>query len=378
MTIDIREHAPGSPELRAFLDFPHQLYKGDPGWIRPLRVEARRQLDPRRNPFFQHAEARFFTAWRAGRIVGRCSAQVDHEHLRIHRDATGFFGFLDTIDDAAVCRRLIDAAGSWCALKGMQRMRGPFSLSINEEIGVMVEGFKAPSMILTPYHRPYQARLLAAAGLRPVKDILTWEHDCSEPPPRAMRAYRSIMALPEVTIRPIDKRHLAREMAIVCDIFNEAWQDNWGFVPWTDAELKKAVKDFELILIENLALVAEIDGEPVAIAICIPNLNEAIRDLDGRLGPYGLIKLLWRTKVRPPASAKLPLLGLRRSVRRHRRYAGLATALCVAIYHGLKEIRVERAELGWTLEDNHLVNSVIERIGAKPVKRHRIFERPLL
>ncbi len=377
MTLEIREHRPGSPDLDAFLRFPHTLYDGDRGWVRPLRGEARRQLDPRKNPFFEHAQAAFFTAWQDGRIVGRCSAQIDHEHLRIHRDGAGFFGFFDTVDDEEVGRRLIDAASDWCAARGMSRMRGPFSLCINEEIGLMVEGFEAPSMILTPYHRPYQAKILAAAGLRPVKDVITWEHDCSLPPPRAMRAYETIMALPEVTIRPIDKRHLAREMAIVRDIFNEAWQDNWGFVPWTDAELRKAVKDFELILIESLALVAEIEGEPAAIAICIPNLNEAIRDLDGRLGPFGLIKLLWRTKVKPPSSAKLPLLGLRRSVRRHRRYAGLATALCVAIYHGLKKLDVDRAELGWTLEDNHLVNAVIERIGARPVKRHRIFERAL-
>ncbi len=377
MTLEIREHRPGSPDLHAFLQFPHTLYNGDPGWVRPLRGEARRQLDPKKNPFFEHAEASFFTAWRNGEIVGRCSAQIDHEHLRIHRDGAGFFGFFDTVDDDEVGRRLIEAAGDWCAARGMTRMRGPFSLCINEEIGLMVEGFEAPSMILTPYHRPYQARVLAAAGLRPVKDVITWEHDCSLPPPRAMRAYENIMALDEVTIRPIDKRHLAREMAIVRDIFNEAWQDNWGFVPWTDAELRKAVKDFELILIESLALVAEIEGEAVAIAICIPNLNEAIRDLDGRLGPFGLIKLLWRTKVRPPSSAKLPLLGLRRSVRRHRRYAGLATALCVAIYHGLRNLDIDRAELGWTLEDNHLVNAVIERIGARPVKRHRIFERAL-
>ena len=378
MTLEIREHRPGSPDLDAFLRFPHTLYDGDRGWVRPLRGEARRQLDPRKNPFFEHAEAAFFTAWRDGRIVGRCSAQIDHEHLRIHDDGAGFFGFFDTVDDAEVGRRLIAAASDWCAARGMSRMRGPFSLCINEEIGLMVEGFEAPSMILTPYHRPYQAKILAAAGLRPVKDVITWEHDCSLPPPRAMRAYENIMALPEVTIRPIDKRHLAREMAIVRDIFNEAWQDNWGFVPWTDAELRKAVKDFELILIESLALVAEIEGEPAAIAICIPNLNEAIRDLDGRLGPFGLIKLLWRTKVKPPSSAKLPLLGLRRSVRRHRRYAGLATALCVAIYHGLKKLDIDRAELGWTLEDNHLVNAVIERIGARPVKRHRIFERQLV
>lgn len=374
--IDIRQHEP-TGDLSPFLDVPALLYAGDRGWVRPLDREARHRLSPRHNPFFEHAEVALFTAWRDGRPVGRCSTQVDRAHLAAHRDATGFFGFLDTVDDPAVARALIAAAGDWCRARGMTRLRGPFSLGINEEVGLMVEGFAAPPMILTPYHRPYQGGLAEAAGLVKAKDIISWQYDCNPPPPRALRALEQVRAMPEIRIRHIDKRHLAREMAVVRDIFNEAWSDNWGFVPWTDAELAKAVKDFGFILVERLALIAELHGEPVAIAICVPNLDEMIADLNGALGPLSLLKLLWRVRVRGPRSARMPLMGLRRSVRRHRRYAALATALCTAIHNGFIETGIERAELGWTLEDNHIVNAVIERIGGHPVKRHRIYEKPL-
>lgn len=376
MTIEIRRHPPGG-DLRAFIDLPSRLYDGDRGWTPPLRGESKKQLDPSKNPFFHHADVALFTAWKDGVAVGRCSAQINREHLKHHDDRAGFFGLFDTVDDPEVAGALLTQAESWCASRGMRRLRGPFSLCINEEVGIMVEGFDAPSMMLTPYHRPYQGGLIERAGFRQVKDVLTWQHDIGRPPARAMRAYERIMAMEEVTIRPVRKRRLEEEMAVVRRIFNEAWCDNWGFVPWTDAEFAKTVADFKMILNERLALIAEINGEPVAICICLPNLNDWICDLSGRLGPLGLCKMLWRSKCRPPESAKLPLMGLCRSVRRHRRYAGLATAMCVAIYRELDRLDARRAELGWTLDDNHLVNSVISRIGGEPVKRHRIYEKAL-
>lgn len=372
------QQLPAQANTAPFIDFAADLYRGDKGWVPPLRREVQKQLCRRNNPFFEHAEMALFTAWHNGRMVGRCSAQIDHAHLATHQDGTGFFGFFDTIDDPRAAQALIAAAGQWCRARGMQRLRGPFSLCINEEIGVMVEGFDLPSMLLTPYHRPHQGQMAEAAGLSPVKDVLTWDYDCNAPlPARARQAYDAVIALPEVRFRPIDRRHLAREMAIVRAIFNEAWADNWCFVPWSDAELAKAVKEFELVLIDRLAMIAEIDGEPVAIAICLPNLNDAIRDLDGRLGPLSQLKLLWRVKAKNPTSAKLPLMGMRKWVRRNRRYAGLATALCVSIHDGFMELGVRRAELGWTLEDNHLVNAMIRRIGSQPVKRHRVYEMAL-
>lgn len=373
---EIRLQHPGD-DVSAFLDFPDRLYAGDRGWTPPLRRESVKRFSVVGNPFFEHAEAAIFTARRGGEVVGRCTAQIDHEHLRTHRDATGFFGCLDTIDDAGVAASLLDAASDWCRERGMTAIRGPFSLSVNEEIGVMTEGFDEPSVMLTPYHRDYQAGLVERAGFRRVKEIINWRYRCGDLPPRAAKARDMTAALAEVRIRPVDKRRLGEEMQIVRDVFNDAWQDNWGYVPWTDSEFARAVEEFRLILDERLAFIAEIHGEPVGIVICLPNLNEAIADFDGRLTPLNLGKLLWRIKVRNPSTAKLPLLGLRKSIQRNRRYAGLATAMCVAVSDGLCAMGVEWAELGWTLEDNHLVNAVINRMGGEAIKRHRIYEKVL-
>ncbi|WP_188874036.1 hypothetical protein [Iodidimonas muriae] len=373
MTIEIRKHLPGEA-MEPFLSFPNQLYRDDAGWTPPLKTEIRKSLSPKHNPFFKHADVMFFTAWSGDRMVGRCSAQVCHEHLKKHDDKTGFFGCFDVVDSQEVATALLDAAKEWVASKGMTRLRGPFSLGVNEEIGVMIEGFDAPSMMLTPYHRPYLSGLLHSAGFEKVKEIISWRYECGNLPARAQKAYDLTVTLPEVRIRRIDKSRLDEEMAVVRSVFNDAWRDNWGYVPWTDAEFAKAVEEFRFILDPRLALIAEIDGEPVGIAICIPNLNEVIRDFDGRLGPVNLLKLLWRIKVRSPNSAKLPLMGMRKAVQKKRRYAGLATAMCVGISHGLDEMGIDWVELGWTLEDNHPVNAVITRMGAIPFKRHRIVE----
>ncbi len=376
MTVEIRRHLPGNIP-GAFIEFPSVLYTGDTGWTPPLRSEARKHLTPGKNPYFAHAEVMFFTAWKGDTLVGRCSAQIDNEYLRIHQDKIGFFGCFDTIDCPGTASALLNAASNWCAERGMDRIKGPFTLGINEELGVMIEGFDQPSVMMTPYHRPHQARLVEGAGFSKAKDILSWRYQCGALPVRAQKAYEMTMALPEVRIRPINKRKLDEEMSIVRDVFNDAWSGNWGYVPWTDAEFAKAVEEFRMILEPRMALIAEIDGEPVGIAVCLPNLNEAIRDMDGRLGPIHLAKLLWRIKANTPKSAKLPLLGLRKSIQKKRRYAGLAAAMCAHISHQLNALGISWVELGWTLEDNHAVNAVIKRMGATPMKRHRIFEKTL-
>ncbi|WP_281300037.1 MULTISPECIES: hypothetical protein [unclassified Iodidimonas] len=376
MTITIRTVEPGKT-LKDFIEFPEALYRGDPGWVSPLRMEVRKRLSPDKNPFFDHADVALFTAWSDGRMVGRCSAQIDHEHLRVYGDETGFFGFFDTVDDPAVAQALLKAAEDWCAARGMRQMRGPYSLGINEEIGVMSEGFDARSVMLTPYHRPYQAGLIEACGFSQVKEIINWRYLCHDLAPRAQKGYDIIKDLPEVRIRQIDKSRLDDEMAIVRSVFNDAWSDNWGYVPWTDAEFAKAVEEFRMILEPRLALITEVDGVPMGIAICLPNLNEAIAGFDGRLGPINLLKLVWRIKRNHCVTAKLPLMGIRKEIQRKRRYGGLAIAMCVRIAMALDELKFEEVELGWTLEDNFPINAVITRMGATPYKRHRIYQKAL-
>jgi GNAT superfamily N-acetyltransferase len=376
MSVRIREHRPGK-DVDDFIEAAHVVFRGDPAWVPPLEMEMRERLDPKKNPFFEHAEGTLLTAWKDGQLVGRCSAQIDHEHLRVHQDETGFFGFLDTVDDLQVTQGLLDAAEGWLRDRGMKRMRGPLSLSINEEIGTLIEGFEHPPAVMMPHSRPYQAGLIEGAGMAKAKDLYAWRYDVGNLPKRAQRAWEQIQALPEVRLRSVRKSHMQRELRIIMDIFNEAWSGNWGFVPLTESEVKKVAQDLKLIIDEDLAFIAEVKGRPVGMCICLPNLNESIHDLGGKLMPFGLPKLLWRLKVRGARSARLMLLGLRQEVQASKRYAGLSTAMYAEIARRGKAKGIEWAELSWTLEDNRPINLGIKAMGAEIYKKYRVFEKDL-
>jgi len=376
MSIEIVEHEPGK-DLEDFLQVAYEVYGDDPTWIAPLQMELRDRLDPGKNPFFEHAEVGLFTARRKGRLVGRISAQVDREHLARYDDGVGFFGFFDTTDDQDVATALVDRAEEWLAQRGMSAIRGPFSLSINEESGMLVEGFGAPPVFLCPHHRPYQGKLAEGAGLSKVKDLWGWHYTVEPPPPRPQKAWETIHAMPEVRFVSIRPRDLKREIEELLDIFNDAWRDNWGFVESTDAEAVKLGKDLSLILDEQLSFFVEVDGERVAMCICLPNVNEAIRDFDGKLNLVTVPKLLWRLKVRGVRSARLMLLGIRKNFRGSRRYAPLSTAMYAELSkRGIKG-GYRWAELGWTLEDNRLINAGIRGMRAKVYKVYRVFEKPI-
>jgi len=375
MSVEIREHEPGR-DLKDFMQVPYLVYRGDPAWIAPLRMEIRERLTPEKNPFFEHAEVGLFTAWKDGELAGRISAQIDHEHLRIHQDNTGFFGFFDTIDDQEVATALVSAAQQWLASHGMSVMRGPFTLSINEETGLLVGGFDDPPVILSPHHRSYQGGLAEGAGLQKVKDLYAWKYIVAPLLPRVEKAWQAANSIPEVRFRSIKPRDIKNEVGELLDIFNDAWQHNWGFVPSTEAEAKKLGSDLRLILDEELSFFAEVDGRPVAMCVCLPNVNEVIRDFDGKLNPITLVKLIWRLKVRRPKTARLMLLGVRTELHGKRRYAPLATAIYGEVSKRGAKRGIEWAELGWILEDNRLMNAGIRGMGAKIYKRYRLYEKP--
>jgi hypothetical protein len=376
VSIRIREHRPGH-DLEEFLRVPEMLYEGDPGFVTPLHLEQKERLTPAKNPFFLHADVALFTAYKDGKLAGRISAQVDRQHLARHRDSCGLYGFFDTVNDARVSKALIDAAASWLRQRGMQRMRGPFSLSINEECGTMVEGQAEPSVYGIPYHRAYQDALTLSAGLVKCKDLLSWKYLVGEVPERARRALAEVKAMPEVQIRSVRMGELASEARILMDVFNDAWQDNFHFVPMTDAEVSKLAQDMKLVLDTNIALVAEVNGVPAAVALALPNINEALVDLRGRLFPFGLAKLIYRLKIKRPKSARLALLGIKKEFRAKRRYGGLSTALYAEIALRGAQVGYEWGELGWTLEDNRAVNLGIRAMGGQLYKRLRIYEKSL-
>jgi hypothetical protein len=374
--LEIRQIPMGGP-IDDFLNIVDHLYWDDPAYVRPLDMELRDRLNPKKNPFFQHGEGTLFCAYRAGRCVGRVTAQIDRDHLARYRDATGFFGLLDTVDDPEVARALLARAESWLRGKGMTRARGPLSLSMNEELGCLVEGFETPPYVMMPHHRRYQGGLIEEAGYQKAKDFYAWSYRVGELNARVKRAREEVRSLPEVSFRRASMKNLEADVELLVEIYNDAWQDNWGFVPFTRREVEKMAADFRPLLVPELTCILSIDGEPAAMALAIPNLNELIHDFNGKLLPMGLPKLVWRLKVSGPKSARLILLGIRRKWRGVRKYAALSAFMYAEMNDGGRKLGIREGELGWTLEDNGRVNAGIQLMGAKLYKKYRVYEKTL-
>ncbi len=376
MAVDIKQ-LPLGGRIDDFLDVVDYIYRSDAAFVRPLDMDLKDRLNPRKNPFFEHGEAALFCAYRNGKPVGRCTASIDREHLDRYKDATGFFGFLDTVDDDEVARELLARAETWLRGKGMKRARGPLSLNINEELGCLVDGFETPPYLMMPHHRPYQGGLIEKAGYEKAKDFYAWSYKVGEMSKRVRKAYDEIKALPEVSVRQMSLKHIDRDVDLLLEIFNETWSENWGYVPSTRAEARKMAADFKLLLMPDITCIVSIDGEPAAFALALPNLNGMIRDLHGKLLPTGLAKLLWRLKVKGPRSARLILLGIRKKYRLVRKYAGLSVFMYAAMNDGGKRLGITDGELSWTLEDNGRVNAGIALMGAKHYKTYRVYEKAL-
>ena len=375
MALEIRETAIGG-KLNDFLNVVDYVYRGDPKYVRPLDMEMKDRLSLK-NPFFEHAEGVIFTAHRNGWCVGRITAQLDREHLKRYNDDTGSFGFLDTIDDAEVAKALLDAASNWLRARGMKTIRGPLSLSLNDEMGCLVDGFDTPPMIMMPHHRPYQGGLIEQAGFTKLKDAYAWRYHVGDVPPRVRKAHEDIEAMPEVKSRHVDMKNLDADLRIIMDVYNDAWNETWGFVAQTERELSKMAADLKLIAFPELSYITEIDGEPAAVALALPNLNELIGDLKGKLGPLGLPKLVWRLKVVGPHTARLIILGIKKKFRTQRKYAALSAYLYSKMNAAGKRLGLEGGELSWTLEDNGPVNTGIKLMGGKIYKTYRLYEKML-
>jgi hypothetical protein len=374
--LEIRQ-VPMGGRIDDFLNIVDHIYWDDPAYVRPLDMELKDRLNPKKNPFFQHGEGAIFCAYRGGRCVGRVTAQIDRDHLARYRDQTGFFGLLDTVDDPEVARALLARAESWLRGKGMTRARGPLSLSINEELGCLVEGFDTPPYIMMPHHRRYQGGLIEQAGYQKAKDFYAWKYRVGDLNARVKRAREEIRSLPELSFRRVSTKNLDADVELLVEIYNDAWQDNWGFVPFTRREAEKMAADFRPLLIPEITCIVSIDGEPAAMALAIPNVNALVHDFKGKLLPMGLPKLLWRLKVQGPSSARLILLGIRRKWRGVRKYAAISAFMYAEMNDGGRKLGIREGELGWTLEDNGRVNAGIQLMGAKLYKKYRVYEKTL-
>jgi hypothetical protein len=376
MGVEVRPvRTPG--ERKAFVRVQFDLLRGDPQWVPPLVLERLELLDPRKNPFFEHGEAELFVAWRGGRPVGRISAQLDRLHHERHDPAEGFFGFFDAPDDPEVVGALWRAVEDWHRARGHRRVLGPFSFTINGEMGVLIDGFDTPPFLMMNHNPPYYAARLEALGLTRAKDVFAWRYVPGELNDATRQIAEYTRSVPGVKLRRLDPKRLDAEVRTVMTIFNEAWSSNWGYLPFTENELSKMAREFKLLLDPRVAFVVEVDGEPAAMALSMPNLNEAIRDLDGRLLPTGLFKLLWRLKVKGLRSLRLILLGIRPKFRGRPELKGLSVLLYVETHLQAVAAGYDLGELSWTLEDNEKINNGIRLMGGVPYKTYRVFQKAL-
>ncbi len=365
--------------LKQFLLMPARLYADDPNWVQPLLFERLEHLNPKKNPYFEHAEVAYWLAFRGARPVGRISAQVDRLHLERHGDATGHFGFLESGDDPEVFAALFEAAEAWLRVRGMRRATGPFSLSINDEAGLLIEGFDTPPCLMMGHAPRYYGPRVEEQGFRKARDLIAYDFDVTAPfPPRARHMLERLSKGAGLSFRPIDMRRFDQELQTIVDIFNDAWSDNWGFVPMTPAEVRYMGKNLKPIVRAEHAWIGEVAGEPVAMTVTLPNLNEAIADLHGRLLPFGWAKLLWRLKVRGPRTGRMPLMGVRKQYHGTARGAALALGVIDAVcsWHATHS-GARRAELSWVLEDNRPTHDIIELVGGRPYKTYRVYEKTL-
>lgn len=370
-------------DRKRFVDLPFRLYANDPNWVPPLKGEALGLITPAKNGWFSHAKAQLFLAERDGKVVGRISAHIDTLALEMD-PAKGFgpgcgqFGLLDA-EDGDIAKALIATAEEWLRDQGMTRVLGPISMSIWEEPGLLVEGFDHPPTIMMGHAKPEYRGWIEAAGYTQVKELLTYELDITKPfSPLLQRIIASGEKNPRIRIRNVDKTKFDEEAAIILTILNDAWSDNWGFVPLTPPEIKDVGVKLKPIVFNDLIRIAEVDGKPVAFMITLPDLNEAIMPLRGNLLPFGWAKLLlWLRRPRVK-TMRVPLMGVLKELQSSR----LASQLAFMMIEYIKQASVAnygatRGEIGWILEDNQGMRSIAEAIECTINKRYWIYGKTL-
>jgi hypothetical protein len=366
--------------MRDFHRVPFQIYRDDPNWIPPLLLERSAHFNRMMNPFFQHATTKYWVAYRRNKAVGRISAQINRLHIEARAEAVGHFGFIEAEDDPSIFSCLLREAEDWLSASGMKRIQGPISFSIWDQCGLLVEGFDTPPYFMMGHAKPYFDAHIKAAGYHGVQDLLAFEYDRYTPlPPVATRIVDRALKRHKITIRPFrkERKYFDSEIAAMRDIINDAWSDNWGFVPITDAEMHEISIMVRLALQPGDIAFAECKGEPAAFTMVIPDFNEAIRDLGGHLFPFGWAKFLWRLKVSGTRRTRMPFMGVRKKYQS----SSLGAAMALAVIASARNFNVakgaEYGELSWVLEQNTAVRHIISLVGAKEHKRYRIYELEL-
>ena len=361
----------GRADLRRFLHLPAKIYAGNPAWVPPLELERRALLDRRRNPFFRHSDAALFLAERDGLPVGRIAAIENRRHLATYGDGVGFFGLFESIDDRVVAGALLARAAAWLHERGLARLRGPMSFTINDECGLLVDAFELPPVFLMAYNPPYYAALLEGLGLRSVQELYAFRMDVPPAVPQAVVAAARVAERAGVVVRRIDFGRLDEEVARIHRVHDQAWAENWGAVPLTREEVAALAREIKPFADRDLVFLAEHDGEPIGVAVTIPDFNQAIAAARGRLLPWGWLRILRRR--RRIDAVRVLILGVV-APWRHR---GVDAALYARTMETARRKGYRWGELSWILESNRPMIAVLERFGAERYKTYRVYEREL-
>jgi GNAT superfamily N-acetyltransferase len=361
-------------EMRRFIEFPYQLYRGDPYWVAPLRAEQKELFDTSKHPFWKRAEMRCFLAVSNGKVCGRVAAIDDHTHNRATGERLGTFAFYESIDSESVAHALLRSVKEWHSERGLTTLRGPLNPSINYECGILVDGFDSIPCTMMSYNPPYYARLLESTGLRKIKDLFAFRLHLNETyharRARLDRAVR-VLATPSIRIRPVRLDRLEAEVDLIWNLHNSAWRENWGASPFIREEIQYLARQLKAILIPDLALVAEIGDEPIAFGLCIPDINQALKHAKGSLFPSGFFKILYyKSKIR-----KLRVLAL--GVASEYRDSGVAAQLYARLVQRGLELGYNEAECSWVVEDNRAMLRSLDFLGAERYKTYRIYESSL-
>ena len=372
MSLEIRP-VRSRTELMRFIRLPWRIYRNDPLWVPPLIWERKTFLNRKKNPFFTHGDAEYFLALRDGQPVGRVTAQIDHDFNEFHGNEWGMFGFFETEDDPEVAHALLDAASAWLRERGRDRMVGPMDFTMNDESGLVIEGFDRAPMVKQPYHPPYYRGLIESYGMEKAMDLFMydlWVHTRDTVLPVLWELAEQLEPKHGIKVRHMRKRDLEQEVDRFVDVYNAAWKDNWGFVPIRREEMMHTAKEMKPILDENWMMVAETaDGKTAAMALTVPDINQVLKRMNGRLFPFGWAKFLWYR--RQITQVRVGFLG----VKPEHQHTGVAAGLYAEHYEMAETTPQKGGELGWILENNAAINRGMEAMGATIVKRYRVYER---
>lgn len=377
-SIDIRPAA-NPADRKTFIRLANAIHKDDPNYVAPLEFELTARLDPAKNPGLKDSPHQLWVAYKDGAPVGRISAIVNRAHLDRYHDATGHFGFFESIDDADVVKALLDTASAWLREQGMQKIAGPFSFSVNEECGLLVDGFDTPPYIMMPHGKPYYAARLEEQGFHKAVDMhaLEWLPVREFIPEKRLRFVQKALDKPEVSIRTLKAGDLLGDIRTIIDIYNDAWSDNWGFIPFGEDHARHMASELKPIIQEHNVVLCYYKGEPAAFGLVLPNINRAIRDFDGKLLPFNWAKFLWRLKVKGIDQSRMPLMGVRKKLQGKPVGAAFAYKIIDMVNSSNIDHGVTHSELSWILENNEAMLSMLLDMGSRIYKTYRIYEKPI-